>query len=53
MFKEIFTQLLVQILMQVGPALIDIIIKWLQGLTDEQKVALLQSIAKELQKTTA
>jgi hypothetical protein len=53
MIEKILLALAIQLIEKIGPMLIDIIIKWLQELTQEQKVALLTGLSEALKKQVA
>ena len=53
MWEALLTQLLFQLLEKAGPMLIEIIIKWLQGLNDEERKVALDGLVRAFSSRTA
>jgi len=50
-FSKLLEQLLAAVINQIGPALITLIIKWLQGLGDDDVKEVAQSVSDQISKT--
>lgn len=53
MFEKLLAALLLQLIEKAGPILIEIILKWLQGLSDQERNVALDTLIQMMDKKAA